>query len=80
MTHYIPAYAPINGARERAICGRYVFPSEHALRPMCASCQALIAEEDAKDAQDEDAIRQLREMEPARSPLEIKLRELEARR
>lgn len=64
MTHYIPAYAPLSGVRERAICGRYVVPADHALVPMCAECKTLIAAEEAKDAQDAAAIAELQAMEP----------------
>lgn len=46
MTHYIPAYAPRLGIREKAICGAYVLSDRHVLEPTCPACRALIAAED----------------------------------
>lgn len=45
MTHYVPAYAPVWGVRERAICGDYVFSADHSLEPTCPHCKALIDKE-----------------------------------
>lgn len=60
MTHYIPAYAPVNGVRVQAICSRYVFYSDHALAPTCPECHALILAEEQGDA--DAQIQALRDM------------------
>lgn len=70
MTHYIPAYAPVNGVRVQAICSRYVFYSDHALAPTCPECHALILEQERHDADEDAAIQALRDMpdRPSRCP------------
>lgn len=68
MTHYIAAYAPVNGVRVQAICSRYVFYSDHALAPTCPDCHALIVEEEQHDAEAEAALDALRNMPETPQP------------
>jgi len=46
-SHYIPAYAPLHpldGTRERAVCGAYVDPGLHqAFHPTCPGCREALA-------------------------------------
>ncbi len=46
-THYIPIGAAFVGVREKAICGEYTLPSNHASEPTCPACHALIVADDA---------------------------------
>jgi len=68
MTHYVPAYAEVNGVKYRAICDRYVALRDHALTPACEECKALIAAEEANNARDEAAIADLLAMTPGPTP------------
>jgi ribosomal protein L32 len=46
MTHYILPFAKFIGVRERAICGEYTLPTNHASAPTCPNCHELIMADD----------------------------------
>lgn len=55
MTHYVPAGAVLKGVRARALCGEFVFYSEHAMAPKCPQCHAKIHEQESLDKLSEPA-------------------------
>lgn len=58
-THYVPYFTRQNGAKEQAICGRYVRVYELAPRetaPTCPECLAYVDAAPAREKEFEDTI------------------------
>lgn len=56
ITHYIPAFTEENGRHQRAACGAWVLPSQHATIPDCASCNEYLQQEAEGEAETLEAL------------------------